>query len=239
MGLIFSLAILGVSSEALSSSGLLSGNHSGLLSGFLFHFPALSSFLARFGTLVLTFLGAMFLLVVRLAGDKVATIAEHAFGLISKKLGHSIAHKIHTFRDGLGMMRSLTDFAAISSLSVVMWVFIALAYFETVQAFRDLAATSLSKCVVLMVASGGASIFQLPVLGWFTQIGIVAAAISRFLDVSSEAATACATMLLLVTFLGIAPVGLIWARFEHVNLRKVTEESEQVSEEISAEEPAV
>jgi hypothetical protein len=37
-----------------------------------------------------------------------------------------------------------------------------------------------------------------------------------------------------VTFLGIVPVGLIWARFEHVSLRKVTTESELA--EVSAEQ---
>jgi hypothetical protein len=39
---------------------------------------------------------------------------------------------------------------------------------------------------------------------------------------------------LLVTFLGVVPVGLIWARFEHVSLRKVTHESEHASEDLDA-----
>jgi hypothetical protein len=39
-------------------------------------------------------------------------------------------------------------------------------------------------------------------------------------------------MLLLVSFLGIVPVGLIWAQFEHVSLRKITMESEQAGEEL-------
>jgi hypothetical protein len=41
-------------------------------------------------------------------------------------------------------------------------------------------------------------------------------------------------MLLLVTFLGIIPVGLIWAQFEHVSLRKVTVESEHAEEDLEA-----
>jgi hypothetical protein len=32
----------------------------------------------------------------------------------------------------------------------------------------------------------------------------------------------------------VIPLGLIWARFEHVSLKKVTEESEQAGEEIAA-----
>jgi hypothetical protein len=77
-----------------------------------------------------------------------------------------------------------------------------------------------------MIVSGGASIIQLPVVGWFTQIGIVAAAITGFFGAKPEAATACAAMLLIVTFLGIVPVGLIWAQVENVSLRRVTAESE-------------
>jgi hypothetical protein len=34
------------------------------------------------------------------------------------------------------------------------------------------------------------------------------------------------------------PVGLIWAQFEHVNLRKITVESEHAGEELTGEEPA-
>jgi hypothetical protein len=81
-----------------------------------------------------------------------------------------------------------------------------------------------------MVASGTASIVQLPVIGWFSQIGLVVVALTGILGVNAEAATACAATLLLVTFLGIVPMGLIWARFEHVSLRKVTTESELAEE---------
>ncbi len=72
-----------------------------------------------------------------------------------------------------------------------------------------------------------------PVLGWFTQIGLVAAAMSGFFGVAYEPATACAATLLLVTFLGIVPVGLIWSQLEHVSLRKVAVESGQATEEVS------
>jgi hypothetical protein len=43
---------------------------------------------------------------------------------------------------------------------------------------------------------------------------------------------------LAVTFLSIAPVGLIWARFEHVSLRKVAAESEHAEETLAVDEPA-
>jgi hypothetical protein len=120
-----------------------------------------------------------------------------------------------------------------------MWVLIALAYLETIQAFSaspQLASLTPAKCVLLMTASGGASIFQLPIIGWFSQIGIVAAALYGFFGAAPEASTACAAMLLLVGFLSIIPVGLIWARFEHVSMRKITAESEHAGEELPADE---
>ena len=42
--------------------------------------------------------------------------------------------------------------------------------------------------------------------------------------------TACAAMLLIVSFLGIVPIGLIWAQVDHISLRQITSESEQAAE---------
>jgi hypothetical protein len=55
---------------------------------------------------------------------------------------------------------------------------------------------------------------------------------------TQETATACAATLLLVTFLSIVPVGLIWAQFENVSLRKITVESEHAGEELAEENVA-
>jgi hypothetical protein len=66
---------------------------------------------------------------------------------------------------------------------------------------------------------------------------LVAAAMSGFFGVAAEPATACSATLLLVTFLGIAPVGLVWARFEHVSLRKVAAESGHANEALIVDEP--
>jgi hypothetical protein len=138
-------------------------------------------------------------------------------------------------------MRSFSDFAAAASVSVAMWLLIALAYFEVCRAFTaspELAAITPPKCVLLMIASGSASILQLPVIGWFSQIGLVAVALAAVLGVSPEAATACGATLLLVTFLSIGPVGLVWAQIEHVSLRKITVESEHAEEALVIPEEA-
>ena len=229
MALIFSVAMLWIPETEI----LKATSHSKMMASLAQHSPFLTSLLARFGGLVLTLCGALFLVGVRLGGEAFAKVCEGVLGLASKKLGAAIADRIRTFRAGLDTMRSFGEFAATAALSISMWVLIAGAYFETCRAFTaspELAAMSPAKCVLLMIASGGASILQLPVLGWFTQIGIVAAALAAILGSSAEASTACAAMLLVVTFLGVVPVGLIWAQFEHVSLRKVAAESEHANE---------
>ena len=235
MALIFSVAMLWVP----YSDVMRATSHSHMVSALGAQSPALAAFAARYGGLLLTLLGALFLVAVRLAGNTVASITEHTFGLFSKKLGLAAGEKIRAFHAGLDTMRTFAEFTVTAGLSIAMWVLIAAAYFVGVQAFSaspELAAITPSKCVLLMVASGGASIFQLPILGWFTQIGIVAAALTGLFGVNPEAATACATVLLLTTFLGIVPVGLIWAQLEHVSLRKVTVESEHAGEELPKQE---
>jgi hypothetical protein len=235
MALIFSIAMISVpTSEIMHAlhphAAAQPGAHS-----------LLSSFLVRFGGLTMTLLGAAFLFLVKVSGNLVADFFERAFGLFSSTLGHAVGNRIRSFRTGLDALRSPADLTAVSLLSLAMWFLIAMAYFECCRAFvaaPGLANITPSKSVLLMIASGGASIIQLPVIGWFSQIGIVAVALDAVLGVAAEPATACAATLLLVTFLGIVPVGLVWARFEHVSLRKVAAESGHAKEVLIAEEPA-
>jgi hypothetical protein len=176
---------------------------------------------------------------VRLAGGAVALLLEDAFSIISKGLGRAIGDKIRAFRAGLDTLRSFADFGLASSLSLTMWMLITLAYFEIITAFvasPELKELTLAKCMLLMASGMAASSLQLPIIGWFTQIGVVAAAMSGFFGVAAEPATACAATLLAVSFLSIAPVGIIWARFEHVSLRKVAAESEHAGETLAADE---
>jgi uncharacterized membrane protein YbhN (UPF0104 family) len=197
---------------------------------------------AGYWGLAVTVAGALFLVAIRLAGGVVASFMERAFGLVSKRLGDAVANKVRTFRAGLDIIRSFSDFALAAGLSLSMWLIITLAYLSTMWAFTaspQLAEMSLPKCILLLAVSGTASVFQLPILGWFSQIGFVAAAMTSFYGAAPEASTACAAALLLVTFLSIVPVGLIWARFEHVSLRKITVESEHAEEKLAVDEPAI
>jgi uncharacterized protein (TIRG00374 family) len=191
------------------------------------------------GALVVVVAFVLFALFVRAAGRQVANLFGKAVGALSPKLGESIREKILAFRDGLNAIQSVGDFLQAFTLSIVMWLMIAYAYLETTRAFSaspQLASMTLSRCMLLMAASTAGSIIQLPVIGWFTQIGIVAQTMQRLFDVAPEPALGAGAMLLVVTFMSIIPLGLIWSRFEHVSLNKLTEESGEAAEHIA--EPA-
>ncbi len=195
--------------------------------------PELLQNLAR-GGLIGTIALATIAVMIRLRGPQLAVMAERAFSG-SPKIGTAISSKIHAFREGLGTLASIGDVAMALALSLLMWGMISYSYLETARAFTNspqLASMTLARCMVLMAASMVASSIQLPVIGWFTQIAAVAAAIQQLFGARIESAIACAATLLIVSFLSIVPVGLIWSRFEHVSLKKLTEESENAGEGI-------
>ena len=188
---------------------------------------------ALIGLAVALALGA-FAFLVRASGKAVARFAEKSVGALSPGLGHSIGHKIRAFRDGLNAIHSFADFLLALGISLVMWGFITVAYLETTRSFvlsPQLASMTLARCMVLMAASMVGSAVQLPVIGWFTQIGVIAGVTEKIFNVAPEPALGCGAMLLIVTFLSIIPVGLVWARVEHVSLKKISEESEHLAEE--------
>lgn len=240
MALIISSALLVIPYAQTAAVNGHPGFFAHIFAPLLLRFPILSEIFARFGALIVTVAAVVILFIVRLSGGAAAVFAEKAFGLISKNLGASVGSKIRAFHAGLYAVRTLSDLAIVSALSLLMWGLISMAYMQTVWAFTtspQLASMSVPKCILLMAVSGGASAIQLPILGWFSQIAFVAGALSSFYGVSPEAATACAATLLFVTFLCIVPVGLIWARIDHVSLRKVTVESEHAGE-AEVESPA-
>jgi glycosyltransferase 2 family protein len=184
------------------------------------------------GGLVVAFALAVFAISVRASGKAVAALAERALGSFSTALGHSAGNKIRAFRDGLDSIATLGDFLRAMALSLIMWALITAAYFETTRAFvlsPELSSMTLARCLVLMAASMVGSTIQLPVLGWFTQIGVTTGVMQKIFHVQFEPALACGTMLLIVTFMCVIPFGLIWARVEHVSLKKVSEQSEELA----------
>jgi len=191
-------------------------------------------------SLGLTLVIAAFAGAVRMAGGVVAGFARGTVGMLSKSAGESISSKILGFRDGLNALSSARDFGVVVLLSLTMWGMIGWAYVETAHAFvhtPELAGLTFSRTMLLMAASIGGSLLQLPIIGWFTQIAVTAAAMHGFYGVPIEAATACGAMLLVVTFLCIIPTGLVYSRIEHVNLKKIASESEAAGQDAQSAEP--
>jgi hypothetical protein len=169
-----------------------------------------------------TALIAVFAVVIRVAGGAAASVVGTVLGWLSKPIGESFAQKIRDFRDGLDAIRSAQDFAAAALLSLTMWGLIASAYVQTLHAFVDtpeLATISFSHTMLLMGASLGGSVLQLPIIGWFTQIAVTSTAMHAFYGAPIEAATACGALLLGVLFLSMIPTGLVFARINHFNMK--------------------
>jgi hypothetical protein len=186
------------------------------------------------GSLLLTAAIAIFAYVIRVAGGAVAGFARKILKPLSAGIAESIADKIEGFRDGLNGLKTGRELATISVISLTMWGMIAAAYVQTAHAFvetPELANLTFSSAMLLMAASIGGSLLQLPIVGWFTQIAVTAAAMHAFYGAPIEAATACGAMLLAVTFLCIIPAGLLCARIDHISLKKLAEESEEAGKE--------
>jgi hypothetical protein len=191
-------------------------------------------------SLGLTAFIAIFAVTIRVAGGAVATAAHAILHPLSHPIADSVAGKIRGFRDGLNAISSAQDFLITALISLAMWGLIGFAYVQTLHAFTDtpeLATISFSSAMLLMGASIGGSLLQLPIIGWFTQIAVTAAAMHEFYGAPVEAATACGALLLIVTFLSIIPAGLISARINHVSLKKIAAEA-ATADEVPAE-PAI
>ncbi len=187
---------------------------------------------AVFG-LAAAILAGCFAFLVHWSGLAVAKAAEKGLGAFSPKLGTGVATKIREFREGLNALSGFSDFLIAAVLSLFMWGLITLSYISVCHAFvasPELSRMDPARIIILQASSLAGSIVQLPVIGWFTTIGVVAAAMQSLFQVKAEPALGCSALVLLITSMGIIPVGLIWSRFEHVSLKNVAKESERLED---------
>jgi uncharacterized membrane protein YbhN (UPF0104 family) len=165
---------------------------------------------------------AAFALLLRFAGDSITRLASSLLRPLSPRLAEASTQRILDFREGMRSISTLREFLAALALSVFMWSGIAAVYWCCAHAFPEcpqLATFSVSATMLLMASAMSGSLFQLPILGWFTQIAVLAAALRTFFAVPLEPATACAAVILFATTLSVAPVGIILARIEGITLR--------------------
>ena len=169
-----------------------------------------------------TTLLAAFALLLRFYGAQVAATIARLLTPLSAKFAQAAATRILDFQQGLSTLRSFAAFAASLALSLLLWLGIAEAYVQSCHAFvltPQLADITFTQTMLLMATSMGGSLVQLPILGWFTQTGLMATALHEFFAVPAEPATACGAVMLFVTTLCIVPAGLIAARVSGTSLR--------------------
>jgi hypothetical protein len=185
---------------------------------------------AAFGALLVTIALVGIAIAIRFSGESIARWTEGRFA----RRGAALAAKVRAFRDGLSVIGTLGDFLAGAGLSLLMWGMIVTAYLSAARAFTGspvLSSMTLARCVVMMAASMASSVVSIPVLSWFAQIFAIQQTLQQIFGVAPEPALGCAAMVLLVTFLCVVPAGLLWAHFDRISLKAVSQESEHLSEE--------
>jgi uncharacterized membrane protein YbhN (UPF0104 family) len=180
---------------------------------------------ARAGALSLaaTVFLAVFALSLRFAGPHVARILGSLLRPLSANFAQAFSERILEFSQGLRIVSTLSEFLSALGISIGMWLVIAVMYLEAVRSFRatpSLATLSFAGTMLLLATGLGGSMLQLPILGWFTQIAVLAAALHGFFNVPLESATACGAVLLLVANLAVIPGGFIAAHLEGITLRE-------------------
>jgi len=181
---------------------------------------------------------AIFAVSLRLAGELVARIIRTVISPLSANFANTVADRMLDFREGLRTISSWQEFLSALMISLIMWGCIAITYLVCARAFvaePTLAHLSFTAIMLVLATSLGGSLLQLPVIGWFTQIAINAAALHGFFNVPLETSTACATVILCVANLAIIPAGFLAARIEGTTLRQAVSESSVANESGAAE----
>jgi len=84
----------------------------------------------------------------------------------------------------------------------------------------------ISHVLLLMGFSMIGSVVQLPAVGGGSQLAVISA-LQVIYGIPPEMAVSCGMLLWLVTFMAVIPIGLAFARHEHVSLRKLEKEAER------------
>jgi len=210
--------------------------------------PGVSTKMQIGGGLLLALVAGMALgaYYVRRNSQSVANWVQAKLSHFSHKFARNVCHKIHAFGEGLNTIHDRSAFLQLTGVSLLIWLLLAIAYREVLHAYPvfkiggeaaariPLHSVALPHVLLLMGASMLGSILQLPAVGGGSQLATISVMASpAIFGIPSEQAVSAGMMLWLVTFMACLPVGLVFAHFEHVSLRRVTEESqrEETSEE--------
>jgi hypothetical protein len=171
----------------------------------------------------------LFALALRLRGPAIARTSARLLHKLSPRLAALAEARLLDLSAGFHTLATFAEFASATALSLIMWIGVAAAYVVSIRAFRaapSLASFGLAATMLLLATGMGGSLLQLPVLGWFTQIAVLAAALHGIFAVPLDTATACGLVLLLVANLSIIPLGLLLAHARGLSLRAAARASE-------------
>jgi len=176
-----------------------------------------------------TVAAAVFFFLIWRNGEMVASSVERILGAIAPKAAHSVHDKILRFSEGLHTIHDLRSLVQILGLSLAIWLVIAFAYIQVTHAYPPpLRHMTIAHVLLVMCASIAGSTLQLPVVGGGSQLATISVMENVF-AIPKELALSCGIMLWLVTFAAVVPIGLIWARMEHVNLRQAEHDAESAT----------
>ncbi len=164
-----------------------------------------------------------FAVLIRSAGDRLASWTRRRFARLSPKLSANLANRLLELQAGFATLRSATHLLGTLAWSLVIWGLVALSYLlaaHSLPGTPQLAQLGPPAIMLLMATSMGASLLQLPVLGWFTQIAALAAAFHGFFGVPPRAASLCGFLTLGVNTFSVILPGLLLARRGGLSLRQ-------------------
>lgn len=170
---------------------------------------------------------AVAVLAMRLSGERLPATLGRLLARFSPSLSRKAAAAVRDFQAILHGLRPARLLAA-SGISLLMWAAIALTYTLCARACGSspaLALLTFGATMPILATSLGGSLLQLPVLGWLTQVGLLAAALHATTGVPLEPATACGVLIVCVTTLSVIPAGLVAAHLSGIRLRDVSAES--------------
>jgi len=161
-------------------------------------------------------------------GAQISTWSHSKLTRFSPSLAQNLEHKVRIMSEGLHAVRDTTSFLQATGISFLIWMLVALAYRQVLHAFATASGLSdygLPQGILLMGASVAGGVAQLPFIGGGSQLATIAILNNSF-NSAPEVAVAAGMMFWLVTFISVAPLGLILARFEHISLRQLSQASE-------------
>jgi hypothetical protein len=157
---------------------------------------------------------------------------------VSPALGTKIEARLLSMASGLDAIQDFRSFSESVIISLIIWIVIAMAYRQVTHAYpiaSGLPDLNLPEVILLMAASVAGGVVQLPVVGGGSQLATIAVLSQTFgYSDSPELAVSCGMLLWLVTYMSVTPLGLALARYEHVSLRKLTEESQEAEHAMEA-----